>query len=49
MLMVQLGVTIDVAMVRLRSFAFANGRSTGDVARDIVRRKLRFDRDTEPI
>ena len=47
MLMVQLGVSIDVAMVRLRSYAFANGQSTGDVARDIVSRKLNFDLDTE--
>src|SRR5207247_946645 len=38
MVMEQLGVSIEVAMVRLRSHAFAAGRPTGEVARDIVRR-----------
>jgi hypothetical protein len=45
MVMVQLGVNIEVAMVRLRSHAFASGRPTGDVARDIVRRRLRLEAD----
>jgi hypothetical protein len=45
MLKVQLGVSIEVAMVRLRSHAFATGRPTGDVAGDIVRRTLRLEAD----
>jgi hypothetical protein len=47
MLTVQLGVAIEAAMVRLRSHAFAAGRSTGDVARDVVRHELRLDADTD--
>jgi len=47
MVMEQLGVNIEVAMVRLRSHAFAMGRPTGDVARDIVRRRLRFEQDND--
>ena len=46
-LTVQLGVAIEVAMMRLRSHAFAVGRSTGDVARDVVRHKLRLEADTD--
>ena len=45
MVMAQLGVSIEVAMVRLRSHAFAAGRPTGEVARDIVRRRLRLETD----
>lgn len=45
MIMEQLGVGIEVAMVRLRSHAFATGRPTGDVARDIVGRRLRLEAD----
>jgi hypothetical protein len=44
--MVQLGVTIEEAMVRLRSHAYVTGRVTGDVARDIVNRKLRLEADS---
>jgi len=47
MVMEQLGVNIEVAMIRLRSHAFATGRPTGDVARDIVRRRLRFEEDND--
>lgn len=47
MLTVQLGVTIEVAMMRLRSHAFAAERPIRDVARDIVRRKLRLETDTD--
>jgi hypothetical protein len=47
MVMVQLGVSIEVAMVRLRARAFASGRATGDIARDVVRRKIFFEADTE--
>lgn len=45
MLTVQLGVSIDVATARVRAHALATGRSTGDVARDIVARALRLDLD----
>jgi len=47
MVMEQLGVNIEVAMVRLRSHAFSTGRPTGDVARDIVHRRLRFEEDND--
>jgi len=45
MVMVQLGVTIDEAMARMRAYAFAEGRPLDEVARDVVGRRLRFDRD----
>ncbi len=45
MVMVQLGVGLEDAIVRLRAHAFANDRALGDVARDIVMRKLTLDRD----
>jgi hypothetical protein len=47
MITVQLGVTIEVAMMRLRSHAFVTDRSIADVARDIVRRVLRLEADNE--
>jgi GAF domain-containing protein len=43
MIMVQLGVTIAEALVRLRAYAYAEARPLADVARDVVARKLRFD------
>jgi hypothetical protein len=43
MVMEQLGVSIEVAMIRLRSHAFATGQPTGDVAREIVRRTLQLE------
>jgi GAF domain-containing protein/ANTAR domain-containing protein len=45
MVMVQIGGTINEAMARMRAFAFAEGRALGDVARDVVARRLIFDRD----
>ncbi|WP_346265303.1 GAF and ANTAR domain-containing protein [Actinoplanes xinjiangensis] len=45
MVMVQLGVTIGEAMTRMRGYAFAHGRRLDDVARDVVARRLHFDRD----
>jgi hypothetical protein len=45
MVMVDLGVSIDDAVVRLRGHAYAEGRSIGDVAKDIVAGRLRLDRD----
>ena len=46
MVMVDLGVGIEEAMARLRAHSYAEGRSIGDVAKDIVAGKLTLDRDT---
>lgn len=46
MVMVDLGVSIDEAMARLRGHAFAEGRYISEVAKDIVAGKLRLNRDT---
>jgi hypothetical protein len=43
MIMVQLGVSITEALVRLRAYAYAEGRLVGDVARDVVARRVQFD------
>lgn len=45
MVMVQLGVPLADAMSRLRAYAYANDRSLGEVARDIVARALTLERD----
>jgi hypothetical protein len=45
MIMAQLNCTIDEAMTRLRAYAFARDLPLQDVARQVVDRKLRFDRD----
>jgi hypothetical protein len=45
MVMVQLCVPIAEALVRIRAYAYAEGRSLTDVAADIVARRLRFDQD----
>jgi ANTAR domain len=42
MIMVQLGVRVDEAFVRLRAHAYATDRRLGEVARDIVARRLRL-------
>ncbi|HZC51732.1 MAG TPA: GAF and ANTAR domain-containing protein [Mycobacterium sp.] len=44
MLMVQLGVPIEVALARLRAYAFAQDRPVRDVARDVVSRGLLLER-----
>ena len=46
MVMIQLGIALDEALVRMRAYAFAEDRRLDDVARDIVNRTLRFDLDT---
>jgi transcriptional regulator with GAF, ATPase, and Fis domain len=46
MVMVDLGVGIEEAMARLRAHAWAEGRSIGDVAQEIVAGKLTLDRDS---
>jgi hypothetical protein len=48
MLSVQLGVSLDEAFVRLRSFAFANDLKLRDVAEDFVGRRLRLPDAGEP-
>jgi hypothetical protein len=45
---VQLNVSVGQALIRMRVYAFGNGRSLADVARDVVARKLRFD-DGNPL
>lgn len=45
MVMVQLGVSLAEALVRIRAHTFAENRRLDDVARDIVARRLRFDPD----
>jgi len=44
--MVQLRVSITEALVRLRAHAYSEGRLVGDVARDVVARRIRFDEIT---
>jgi len=43
MILVQLSIDADAAFARLRAHAFANDRRLGDVARDVVERRLRFE------
>lgn len=43
MVMMQLGIPLADAMVRLRAYAYANDRTLGDVAREIVSRSLAFE------
>lgn len=45
MVMVQLDCTLSEAMARIRAYAYAENRRLVDVARLIVARDLRFDRD----
>ena len=43
MVAAQLDVSVGQALIRLRGYAFGNGRSLRDAAEDIVARRLRFD------
>jgi hypothetical protein len=43
MIMIQLGVSITEALVRLRAYAYAEGRPVSEVARDVVAKRIRFD------
>jgi hypothetical protein len=43
MVQVQLNVSTEEALLRLRARAFADGRPLRDVAADVVARRLRFD------
>jgi hypothetical protein len=48
MILVQLGITAEAAFARLRAHAYAHDRRLGDVARDVVERRLRFNPDPPP-
>jgi hypothetical protein len=48
MISVQLGVTLEEASVRLRARAFAVGAELGQMADDVVSRRVRFDPDPDP-
>jgi ANTAR domain len=48
MVSVQLGVSLEEASVRLRARAFASGVPLGQLADDVVGRRLRFDPDPDP-
>jgi hypothetical protein len=43
MILIQLGVSAEIAFARLRAYAYARNRPLGEVARDVVDRRLRFD------
>ena len=47
MLIVQLGVSAAVALVRLRAYAYSHERRLRDVAADVVARRLRFKPETD--
>ena len=44
MLMVQLGVSIEIALARLRAYAFAQGRPVTEIAREVVAGTLLLER-----
>ena len=46
MVVAQLGISATDAFARLRAYAFAEQRLLGDVAHDVVARRLRFSKDT---
>jgi hypothetical protein len=48
MISAQLGVSLEEAFARLRAHAFAAGAPLGEVASDVVSRKLRLRRDPRP-
>lgn len=48
MIMAQLGVTVEEAFVRLRAFAFVDGRPLEVVAAEVVARRIRFDVEEKP-
>jgi hypothetical protein len=47
MVLAQLGVSAQDALARLRAYAFAEQRLLGDVAHDVVSRRLHFTPDTK--
>jgi phenylpyruvate tautomerase PptA (4-oxalocrotonate tautomerase family) len=47
MITVQLGVTAAVALIRLRAYAYTNGRRLREAAGEVVARTLRFSADSD--
>jgi hypothetical protein len=45
MIMVQLALSPEAALSRLRASAFVQGRPVDEVARDVVTRRVRFDEE----
>jgi len=43
----QLGITVDDALLRIRAVGFVIGRDVGDIARDVVERRLRIESWTD--
>ncbi|MGB5758691.1 MAG: GAF and ANTAR domain-containing protein [Acidimicrobiales bacterium] len=48
MIAVQLGVSVEEALIRLRAYAFSSERTVADIAQAVVERLLRFDRSSGP-
>jgi hypothetical protein len=48
MIIAQLDVSAAAAFARLRAYAYTHGRRLGDVARDVVERRLRLEPDPPP-
>jgi hypothetical protein len=48
MVQAQLGVTTEHALMRLRGYAFTHDLTMAEVARQVVRRVLRFEPESEP-
>jgi hypothetical protein len=48
MILAQLGISAEAAFVRLRAYAYAHDRRLGDVAGDVVQRRLRLPPDAPP-
>jgi GAF domain/ANTAR domain len=46
MVQVQLGVSLEEAMARLRAYAYVQDRPLDEVARDVVARRLRLEKDS---
>lgn len=47
MIIAQLDIVVEAALARLRAYAFATGRPIDEVARDVVERRLRFDKEKQ--
>jgi hypothetical protein len=47
MVMMQLGVSLNEALLRLRAYAFSTDQALVEVARAVVERRLRLDRQPE--
>jgi hypothetical protein len=45
MVSVQLDMTVEEALLRLRAHAFGTNRRVTEVARDVVERRFRLERD----